>query len=144
MDKSKLFKVLGVVTFVGSIVVLILQFVSENRRHFMSERFESGMAKLKSELPKKIDDKTTAVDVDYERHLGAGDREWVNLTYKYVVDLSADDTPFDLHETEQSVQQQACADPNTSRAIKAGNSFSFHYASKQGVSLGDFTISACP
>ena len=41
------------------------------------------------------------------------------------------------------MQQQACANPNTLRTIKEGDNFSYHIASKEGLSLGDFTISAC-
>ena len=129
-----------------AIIAFVLWGLDQMLQHTASLQENAALKKLdelKSELPKKIDDRTTLVDMDFERHEAMA-RKWVNATYKYVVDLSVDGTPFDLHETEQSVQQQTCADPNTSRAIKEGDSYSFHYASKEGVSLGDFMISACP
>jgi hypothetical protein len=83
------------------------------------------------------------VDVDFERYQ-VMDLKGTNVTFSYVIDLSVDNTPVDLHEMEQSVQRQVCANPDTSRPIKEGDSYSFHYASKEGVSLGDFTITTCP
>ena len=52
----------------------------------------------------------------------SGILKFVNITYSYVIDFSVDNTPFDLHEIEQNVQQQLCANPDASRAIKKGNS----------------------
>jgi hypothetical protein len=138
MNKRTGEKVGAAIGLIGSIVVGVLMIWQQTK----PMRTEATFQKLKNELPKKIDDRTTAVDVDFDRRL-VGDSEFVNVTYSYVIDFSVDNTPFDLHEIEQNAQQQLCANPDASLAIKKGNSISYHYASKEGVSLGDFTIATC-
>lgn len=135
---NKVEKVGAVIGLIGTVITGVLMIWQQTK----PMRTEATFQKLKNELPKKIDDRTTAVDVDFDRRL-VGDLEFVNITYSYVIDFSVDNTPFDLHEIEQNAQQQLCANPDASLAIKKGNSISYHYASKEGVSLGDFTIATC-
>jgi hypothetical protein len=126
----------GVLALLSGVLWVLTQMLPKRDDAALEQTFKSG-------LPKKIDDRTTLVDVDFQPYQ-VMDLKGTNVTFKYVIDLSVDNTPVDFHEMEQSVQQQTCANANTSRLIKEGDTFSFQYVSEAGVSLGNFAITTCP
>jgi hypothetical protein len=83
MNKRTGEKVGAAIGLIGSIVVGVLMIWQQTK----PMRTEATFQKLKNELPKKIDDRTTAVDVDFDRRL-VGDSEFVNITYSYVIDFA--------------------------------------------------------
>jgi hypothetical protein len=99
-------------------------------------RFEAGLrrteADMKSNLPLRVDQNTTLVDVKYER---------THSTYWYVID-NADQ--FDAQETARQVQIGVCTNADNSRTMKKqGFSYEYHYRTKEGLALNDFKITTC-
>jgi hypothetical protein len=99
-------------------------------------RFGEGLrrteADMKSNLPLRLDQNTTLVDVEYER---------THNTYWYVID-EADQ--FDAQETARRVQSGVCANAeNSSTMKKEGFSYEYHYKTKDGLALTDFKITTC-
>jgi len=99
-------------------------------------RFGEGLrrteADMKSNLPLRVDQNTTLVDVKYERTLS---------TYWYVVDKA---DQFDAQETARRVQVGVCINvENSSTMKKEGFSYEYHYKTKDGLALANFKISAC-
>ena len=141
MDRwSKVNKFLTWVGLIGSVVVLLGQFALEIRRHYMprglpADTIKKLEADAKRDLPQKIDDMTTLVDVKYEP---------TRISWWYVLYLGDNKMPIGPHEMEQRLQQQLCDNPENSSFIKQGFSYAYHYASKAGVSIADFTITTCP
>jgi hypothetical protein len=90
-------------------------------------------ADMKSNLPLRVDQNTTLVDVKYER---------THSTYWYVID-NADQ--FDPQETARQVQIGVCSNAENSRAVKQeGFSYEYHYRTKEGRVLTDFKVATCP
>jgi hypothetical protein len=90
-------------------------------------------ADMKSNLPLRVDQNTTLVDVKYER---------THSTYWYVID-NADQ--FDPQETARQVQIGVCTNAENSRAVKQeGFSYEYHYRTKEGRALTDFKVATCP
>jgi len=101
-----------------------------------SKRAEEGLrrteADLKSNLPLRLDQNTTLVDVTYDR---------THNSYWYVIDKP---DQFDTQETARKVQIGVCANAeNSSTMKKEGFSYEFHYRTKDGLALSDFKISSC-
>jgi hypothetical protein len=99
-------------------------------------RFGEGLrrteADMKSNLPLRVDQNTTLVDVKYER---------THSTYWYVVDKA---DQFDAQETARRVQVGVCTNAeNSSTMKKEGFSYEYHYKTKDGLALADLKISAC-
>jgi len=99
-------------------------------------RFEGGLrrteADMKSNLPLRVDQNTTLVDVKYKRTYSA---------YWYVVDKA---DQFDAQETARQVQIGVCTNAdNSSTMKKEGFSYEYHYRTKEGLALADFKINAC-
>jgi hypothetical protein len=99
-------------------------------------RFEAGLrrteADMKSNLPLRVDQNTTLVDVKYKRTYSA---------YWYVVDKA---DQFDAQETARQVQIGVCTNAdNSSTMKKEGFSYEYHYRTKEGLALADFKINAC-
>jgi hypothetical protein len=89
-------------------------------------------ADLKSNLPLRIDQNTTLVDVKYDR---------THSTYWYVIDKA---DQFDAQETARQVQDRVCANAeNSSTMKKEGFSYEYHYRTKEGLALADFKITTC-
>ncbi len=89
-------------------------------------------ADMKSNLPLRVDQNTTLVDVKYER---------THSTYWYVID-NADQ--FDPQETARQVQIGVCTNAENSRTMKKeGFSYEYHYRTKEGLALTDFKITTC-
>ena len=89
-------------------------------------------ADMKSNLPLRVDQNTTLVDVKYER---------THSTYWYVIDKA---DQFDPQETARQVQIGVCTNAeNSSTMQKKGFSYEYHYRTKDGLALTDFKISAC-
>ena len=89
-------------------------------------------ADMKSNLPLRVDQNTTLVDVKYGR---------THSTYWYVVDKA---DQFDPQETARRVQIGVCANAdNSSTMRKEGFSYEYHYRTKDGLALADFKINAC-
>ena len=89
-------------------------------------------ADMKSNLPLRVDQNTTLVDVKYER---------THSTYWYVID---NPDQFDPQETARQVQMgvRTNAD-NSSTMKKEGFSYEYHYRTKDGLALTDFKITSC-
>jgi len=101
-----------------------------------SKRAEEGLrrtqADMKSNLPLRLDQNTTLVDVEYER---------THNTYWYLVDKA---DQFDPQETARRVQSGVCANAdNSSTMKKEGFSYEYHYRTKDGLVLSDFKITSC-
>ena len=99
-------------------------------------RFEAGLgrteADLKSNLPMRVDQNTTLVDVKYER---------THSAYWYVIDKP---DQFDPQETARQVQIGVCTNADNSRTMKKeGFSYEYHYRTKEGLALTDFKITTC-
>jgi hypothetical protein len=121
-------------TLIAGVFVGLGQFMKQSS-HLIPET-DRRLRTLKGELPKKIDDITTMVDLNLAP---------TGATFWYVVDFSVHNKPKEPHELEQSAQREICANTDMSRLIKKhGHSYEFHYASRAGVSLADFTIASCP
>ena len=90
-------------------------------------------ADMKSNLPFRVDQNTTLVDVKYER---------THSTYWYVID---NPDQFDPQETARQVQMgvRTNAD-NSSTMKKEGFSYEYHYKTKDGLALTDFKVATCP
>jgi hypothetical protein len=101
-------------------------------------RFDEGLQKLEADtkktLPRKVDERTTWVDVKYER---------TKNIYWFVMDTK--DGTVDPRELEQDVHSQLCANADALRTIREKRfSYEFHYVNKAQVSLANFTIAKCP
>ena len=97
-------------------------------------RVEEGLrrteADMKSNLPLRVDQNTTLVDVKYER---------THSTYWYVIDKAEE---FDAQETARQVQVGVCT-KNSSTMKKEGFRYEYHYRAKDGLALTDFQITSC-
>jgi len=99
-------------------------------------RFEEGLrrteADMKSNLPLRVDQNTTLVDVKYER---------THSTYWYVIDKA---DQFDPQATARQVQIGVCTNADNSRTMKKdGFSYEYHYRTKDGHALTDFKVTTC-
>ena len=99
-------------------------------------RFEEGLrrteADMKGNLPLRVDQNTTLVDVKYDR---------THSTYWYVIDKP---DQFDPQETARQVQIGVCTNAeNSSTMKKEGFSYEYHYRTKDGLALTDFKITTC-
>ena len=89
-------------------------------------------ADMKSNLPLRVDQNTTLVDVKYDR---------THSTYWYVIE-NADQ--FDPQETARQVQSGVCTNAENSSTIKKeGFIYEYHYRTKDGRALTDFKITTC-
>ena len=89
-------------------------------------------ADMKSNLPLRVDQNTTLVDVKYDR---------THNTYWYVIDKP---DQFDAQETARRVQIGVCTNAeNSSTMKKEGFSYEYHYKTKEGLALADFKITTC-
>jgi hypothetical protein len=96
------------------------------------ERLRRTEADMKSNLPLRVDQNTTLVDVKYDRTHG---------TYWYVIDKA---DQFDPQETARQVQIGVCTNAdNSSTMKKEGFSYEYHYRTKDGLALTDFKITTC-
>ena len=96
------------------------------------ERLRRTEADMKSNLPLRVDQNTTLVDVKYDKAQSA---------YWYVID-NADQ--FDPQETARRVQIGLCENAENSSAMeKEGFSYEYHYRTKEGLALTDFKITTC-
>ena len=99
-------------------------------------RFEEGLrrteADMKSNLPLRVDQNTTLVDVKYDR---------THSSYWYVIDKA---DQFDAQETARQVQIGVCTNADNSRSMKKeGFSYEYHYRTKDGLALTDFKVTTC-
>src|SRR5499427_10228528 len=86
----------------------------------------------KSNLPLRVDQNTTLVDVKYDR---------THSTYWYVIE-NADQ--FDPQETARQVQSGVCTNAeNSSTMKKEGFIYEYHYKTKDGRALTDFKVTTC-
>ena len=89
-------------------------------------------ADMKSNLPLRVDQNTTLVDVKYDR---------THSSYWYVIE-NADQ--FDPQETARKVQSGVCTNAeNSSTMKKDGFSYEYHYRTKDGLALTDFKVTSC-
>ena len=89
-------------------------------------------AAMKSNLPLRVDQNTTLVDVKYDR---------THSTYWYEVDKA---DQFDAQETARQVQIGVCTNAeNSSTMKKEGFRYEYHYTTKDGLALADFKITTC-
>ena len=89
-------------------------------------------ADMKSNLPLRLDQNTTLVDVKYDK---------AHSAYWYVIDKP---DQFDPQETARQVQMGVCTNADNSRTMKKeGFSYEYHYRTKDGLALTDFKITAC-
>ena len=101
-------------------------------RKWKEDGLRRAEADMKSNLPLRVDQNTTLVDVKYGR---------THSTYWYVVDKA---DQFDPQETARRVQVGVCANAdNSSTMKKEGFSYEYHYKTKEGVALTDFKITSC-
>ena len=86
---------------------------------------------MKSNLPLRVDQNTTLVDVKYDR---------THSTYWYVIDKPGQ---FDAQETARQVKIGVCTNAENSSTMKnEGFSYEYHYRTKDGLALADFKINA--
>ena len=96
------------------------------------ERLRRTEADMKSNLPLRVDQNTTLVDVKYDR---------THSSYWYVIDKA---DQFDAQETARQVQIGVCANAeNSSTMKKEGFSYEYHYRTKDGLALTDFKVTTC-
>jgi hypothetical protein len=89
-------------------------------------------ADMKSNLPLRVDQNTTLVDVKYDR---------THSAYWYVIDKP---DQFDAQETARQVQIGVCTNAeNSSTMKKEGFSYEYHYRTKDGLALTDFKVTTC-
>jgi hypothetical protein len=89
-------------------------------------------ADMKSNLPLRVDQNTTLVDVKYER---------THSIYWYVI-YKPDQ--FDAQETARQVQIGVCTNADNSSSMKKeGFSYEYHYKTKDGLALTDFKVTTC-
>ena len=89
-------------------------------------------ADMKSNLPLRVDQNTTLVDVKYDR---------THSSYWYVIE-NADQ--FDPQETARQVQSGVCTNAeNSSTMKKEGFIYEYHYRTKDGRALTDFKVTTC-
>jgi hypothetical protein len=89
-------------------------------------------ADMKSNLPLRVDQNTTLVDVKYDR---------THNVYWYVIDKA---DQFDPQETARKVQDGVCANAENSLTMKKeGFSYEYHYRTKEGLTLTDFKVTSC-
>jgi hypothetical protein len=89
-------------------------------------------ADMKSNLPLRVDQNTTLVDVKYDK---------TRSSYWYVID-NADQ--FDPQQTARQVQIGVCTNADNSNTMKKdGFSYEYHYRTKDGRALTDFKITTC-
>ena len=101
-------------------------------RKWTEDRLRRTEADMKSNLPLRVDQNTTLVDVKYGR---------THSTYWCVVDKA---DQFDPQETARRVQIGVCANAdNSSTMKKEGFSYKYHYKTKDGLTLTDFKITSC-
>ena len=101
-------------------------------RNSTEDKLRRTEADMKSNLPLRLDQNTTLVDVKYGR---------THSTYWYVVDKA---DQFDPQETARRVQSAVCANAdNSSTMKKEGFSYEYHYRTKEGLALTDFKITTC-
>ena len=100
-------------------------------RNSTEDKLRRTEADMKSNLPLRVDQNTTLVDVKYDK---------THSTYWYVIDKP---DQFDAQETARQVQIGVCnkAD-NSSTMKKEGFSYEYHYRTKDGLALADFKINA--
>jgi hypothetical protein len=103
---------------------------------FYSKSAEDGLrrteADMKSNLPLRLDQNTTLVDVEHDR---------THNTYWYVIDNAEQ---FDPQETARQVQNGVCTNAENSSTIKKeGFSYQYHYKTKDGLALTDFKVTTC-
>ena len=101
-----------------------------------SEWTENGLrrteADMKSNLPLRVDQNTTLVDVKYDK---------AHSAYWYVID-NADQ--FDAQATARQVQSGVCTNAdNSSTMKKEGFSYEYHYRTKDRLALTDFRVTTC-
>jgi hypothetical protein len=97
-----------------------------------AEELRRTEADMKSNLPLRVDQNTTLVDVKYDR---------THSIYWYVID-NADQ--FDAQETARQVQSGVCRNAdNSSTMKKEGFSYEYHYRTKDGLALTDFKVTTC-
>jgi hypothetical protein len=101
-------------------------------------RFDEGLKKLeadmKRQLPMKVDEITTLVDVKYQP---------TNTIYWYVMDTT--DYTVDPHALEQNIHVALCSNAEALRTIKEkGFTYEYHYVNKERAFLAAFTITKCP
>ena len=86
-------------------------------------------ADMKSNLPLRVDQNTTLVDVKYGR---------THSTYWYVIDKP---DQFEAQKTARQVQIGVCTNAENSSTMKnEGFSYEYHYRTKDGLALTDFKI----
>jgi hypothetical protein len=89
-------------------------------------------ADMKSNLPLRVDQNTTLVDVKYDRTHNA---------YWYVIDKA---DQFDPQETARQVRDGVCANAENSLTMKKeGFGYEYHYRTKEGLALTDFKVTTC-
>jgi hypothetical protein len=89
-------------------------------------------ADMKSNLPLRVDQNTTLVDVKYDR---------THSAYWYVIDKR---DQFDPQETARQVQTGVCTNAENSITMKKeGFSYEYHYKTKDGLAVTDFKVTTC-
>jgi hypothetical protein len=89
-------------------------------------------ADMKSNLPLRVDQNATLVDVNYDK---------THSTYWYVIDKP---DQFDAQETARQVQIGVCNNAdNSSTMKKEGFSYEYHCKTKDGLALTDFKVTTC-
>jgi hypothetical protein len=99
---------------------------------FAEDGLRRTEADMKRNLPLRVDQNTTLVDVKYDK---------TRSTYWYVIEKP---DQFDPQETARQVQIGVCANAdNSSTMKKEGFSYEYHYRSKDGHALTDFKVTTC-
>src|SRR5262249_7327605 len=89
-------------------------------------------ADMKSNLPLRVDQNTTLVDVKYDR---------THNTYWYAIDKP---DQFDAQETARRGHIGGCTKAEKSSTTKKKSvSYEYHYKTKEGLALADFKITTC-
>jgi hypothetical protein len=101
-------------------------------RKWTAEGLHRTETDMKSNLPLRVDQNTTLVDVKYDK---------THSIYWYVIDNA---NQFDPQQTARQIQIGVCNNAeNSSTMKKEGFSYEYHYRTKDGLTLTDFKITTC-
>jgi hypothetical protein len=110
----------------------VIRIIMAMRHYTMQAGNPQHFGNMKSNLPLRLDQNTTLVDVEYDR---------THNSYWYVIDAA---NQFDAQETARRVQSGVCANAeNSSTMKKEGFSYEYHYKTKDGLALTDFKVTTC-
>lgn len=112
---------------------VVYRFYSETAGPRYLEGLRRSEREMKQQLPQKVDEFTTLVDVKYDA---------TKTTYWYVIDAKGG--AIDTKKLEQGVRLTACSNAEVARTIKTkAFIYAYHYSDFAHRKLADFEIVSC-